>query len=154
MPFDIAHLRCVEYENTATGLKELAGRLKTYFEHFRLNPGHPDNQLQELAKLTGYQFPDYGSHKETAEVETEAFMAMLRSPEILDLMVRQTQGEEVGQAELMRAMLSAPEAAEALVRTMVQSGQLSLHGEEPTSKDTSRRKTTPAKVKRKKKRSR
>ena len=33
-PFDIAHLRYIEYENTTAGLKALATQLATCFDHF------------------------------------------------------------------------------------------------------------------------
>lgn len=34
VPFDIAHLRYIEYENTTSGLKQLASQLEAYFDHF------------------------------------------------------------------------------------------------------------------------
>jgi hypothetical protein len=72
IPFDIAHLRHIEYENTPTGLKNLADKLKSRFEVYQKNPKHPDNQLLELAKITNYHFPIYGPPEidpETAQLE-------------------------------------------------------------------------------------
>lgn len=63
-PFDISQLRHIEYDNTATGLKALAETLKTYFDHFERVPSRPDNQFLEIAKLTGYKYPDFSVRKD------------------------------------------------------------------------------------------
>jgi len=47
IPFDIAHLRFIEYDNTPTGLKRLASNLKDYFEQFESDPDRPDNEMLE-----------------------------------------------------------------------------------------------------------
>lgn len=47
VPFDIAHLRYVEYENSTSGLKLLANQLATYFDHFDRDPLRPDNHFLE-----------------------------------------------------------------------------------------------------------
>jgi len=44
-PFDISVLRHIEYENTATGLKELAKKLKAEFDYREAHPGRPDNRF-------------------------------------------------------------------------------------------------------------
>ncbi|SDF29894.1 S-layer family duplication domain-containing protein [Methanolobus vulcani] len=49
LPFDIAHSRYIEYDNTGTGLKKLSLRLKKQFEWFENNKNIPDNQFIELA---------------------------------------------------------------------------------------------------------
>jgi S-layer protein (TIGR01567 family) len=49
LPFDIAHSRYIEYDNTGTGLKKLSQRLKKQFEWFENNKNIPDNQFIELA---------------------------------------------------------------------------------------------------------
>jgi hypothetical protein len=53
-PFDIAHLRHIEYQNTPSGLKELAEAFRRYFSHAAQHPNRPDNHFLELAKLTQY----------------------------------------------------------------------------------------------------
>ena len=58
IPFDILHLRHIEYENTPSGLKALAEDLKKHFEYLEKNPEHPDNQFQELAQLSVTSFPN------------------------------------------------------------------------------------------------
>lgn len=127
VPFDIAHLRYVEYENTTTGLKELSGKLAQYFEHFDRNPTKPDNHLLELAKLTGYQFQDYRRDEEPP-IEVQAMMAVMNSPALLELFGKQQSGEDVDHMDILRAFTQAPQAIQPILTAMSQSGNLNLFG--------------------------
>ena len=91
IPFDIAHLRHIEYDNTPSGLKTLTKDLHTYFEHFRHHPNRPDNQLLELAKLTNYAFPNY---KNNENPFAEFIDAAMQSPEYMKLFMRSMCGEK------------------------------------------------------------
>ena len=51
VPFDISHLRYIEYENSTAGLRNLAEELKKYFSHFDREPDRPDSHFLEIAKL-------------------------------------------------------------------------------------------------------
>jgi len=126
VPFDIAHLRHIEYENSPTGLKELAQKLKHVLDHFARSPATPDSQFQELAKLTQYPFPDYGSRSEAVEPEAEAIMAMMQSPEILNLLIQSGSGKPINQSELISAMAQNPAIMGHFAKAMVKSGQLSF----------------------------
>jgi hypothetical protein len=125
-PFDIAHLRHIEYENTPSGLKSLSDDLKRVLSHFESNPNTPDCQFQELAKLTQYAYPDYIDRSSEVEPEAVAFMAMLQSPEILDMLVRSVGGEQLDQGELIAAMVKDPVVTGSMVQALVKSGQLSF----------------------------
>jgi hypothetical protein len=117
IPFDIAHLRHIEYDNTATGLKTLARELHTYFDHFGRNPDRPDNQLQELAKLTGYKFPKYGKDDGS---QAEMITAMMQSPEFMGLIFRQMNGEKIENSEFLQALASTkPDTAAIIVKAIV-----------------------------------
>ncbi len=119
-PFDIAHLRHIEYENTATGFKALAQELKKYFDHFDQNPTIPDNQLLELAKFTDYCFPSY--RKNDRKQSTQKMVsAILESPELLQLMVRQMNGETVEPVEMIKALMAGkPETARKVLAAVVE----------------------------------
>ena len=94
VPFDLSHQRHIEYENSASGLKDLADRFRAYLDFLKRSPGSPDNHFLELAKLMRYAFPRYEEPaQEPAEVT--ALMAMLKSPHMLDLFMRQASGEQV-----------------------------------------------------------
>lgn len=106
IPFDILHLRHIDYENTPTGLKVLAGELEKHFRYLEENPEHTDNQFLELAKLSGYRFPQYGKDEVTEEdAKAEIITAAIQSPEVLNLLVRKTQGESVEDSELGTAII-------------------------------------------------
>lgn len=125
VPFDIAHLRHVEYENTTAGLKALAMQLTTYFDHFDREPGRPDNQFLELAKLTGYPFPNY-QKEETLPLEMQVIMGLMESPDLMNMIIRQQGGEQIDQGEVIKLFMSNPKVALPFVQAMVNSGDFSF----------------------------
>lgn len=125
VPFDIAHLRYVEYENTTGGLKTLAAQLATYFDHFDRDPARPDNHFQELAKLTTYSFPNY-QKAESMPPEMQAIMGLIESPEMVNLIIRQQAGEPIDEGEMIRLVLNNPKFAQPFIQSMVKSGELSF----------------------------
>lgn len=133
VPFDIAHLRYVEYENTTTGLKELAQNLSSIFEHFERDPARPDNHFQEVAKLTNYLFPDYKKADEDPP-ELQAMIGLFESPELLDLFMRQQSGEELDQSVLMQTLMKNPKVAHPFLQAMVKSGDLSFKSSSPPTR--------------------
>jgi hypothetical protein len=125
VPFDIAHLRYVEYENTTAGLKALSIQLAGYFDHFERDPARPDNHFQELAKLTSYGFPNYQKAEEMAP-EMQAIMGIIESPELMNLIIRQQSGEAIDQGDLIKTFLNNPKVAQPFLQAMVKSGELSF----------------------------
>jgi hypothetical protein len=123
VPFDIAHLRYIEYENTTAGLRSLATQLASFFNHFERDPAKPDNHFLELAKLTSYIFPNY-SKEEPLSPELQLIKAITESPDLLDLFTRQQSGEEIDQAEILRRLFSNPNAAMPIFQAMQRSGEL------------------------------
>lgn len=139
VPFDIAHLRYVEYENTTAGLKTLATQLGSYFDHFDCDPSRPDNHFQELAKLTSYAFPNY--HKaEELPPEIQAFMGVMESPELVDLIFRQQAGEAIDESELFKLLVSNPKVAQPFLQAMFKSGEISFDKNTKNNTTTSRKK--------------
>lgn len=131
VPFDIAHLRHIEYENSPSGLKELANNFQTYFDHFDKNPERPDNHLLELAKLTGYEFPDY--QKEEIDEEDEqikAFLSLMQSPETMDILMRKGAGEPLNEKEIFTVLMKNPDAASTFLKAMMKSGQITPFGQQ------------------------
>ena len=124
-PFDIAHQRHVAYDNTPTGLKELAKQFRQYFEHFDRNPTRPDNQLLELASLSGYEFLDYRKQVEP-NYEAEFAAAALECPELMAIIKRKMNGEEIDKEALVGAMLAKPDAALTIIRAYNRTGKLDL----------------------------
>jgi hypothetical protein len=125
VPFDIAHLRYVEYENTTAGLKTLSTQLAGYFDHFERDPVRPDNHFQELAKLTSYGFPNYQKAEEMPP-EMLAIMGLIESPELMNLIIRQQSGEAIDQGDLLKTFLNNPKVVQPFLQAMVKSGELSF----------------------------
>lgn len=142
VPFDIAHLRYIEYENTPSGLKELSEKLKQYFSVYEKDPSRPDSHLLELAKLTKFKFPDYSDGPEVPK-ETEVFLALLESPEIMDMLLKQQSGQEIDNSELMAALFRNPKVVEPFITAMVKSGQISFG---PSQNREARRKASKNKM--------
>jgi len=129
VPFDISHLRYIEYENTTMGLKELASQLSFYFEHFEKNPEKPDNHFQEFAKLTGYTYPNYVKQEEPT-LEMQFVTNLLESPEVLSMLIK---GEELDQTAMARIVLQNPKLAQPLLQAMAKSGELSFMPKQSTA---------------------
>ena len=126
-PFDIAHLRHIDYDNTTPGLSTLANRLRSAIEHFDRNPDAPDSSFQEIAKLTEFKFPEYGSgDEEEQEPMTEALLAVMGNPELFDLMMRSGQGETVDQKEIFRLMGQNPRISGVVINALQKAGHLDL----------------------------
>jgi len=125
IPFDISHLRRIEYENSPSGLKQLSEKFTYWFKHYEKNPSHADNQFQEIAELLHCKFLDY-SLKPDETLEEGAFMSLLQSPEIISLFERQHNGEEIDPSELLRAMAVNPDFSKKMISGLAKAGQLSF----------------------------
>lgn len=66
-PFDISALRHIEYENTASGLKELALNLKKAFVYHDEHVGRPDNQFLRIAEPR-YALPPAGQAYQVLQI--------------------------------------------------------------------------------------
>ncbi len=148
IPFDISHLRHIEYDNTPSGLKQLSNNFKECFGHFARNPTSTDNQFQDYAKLMKYRFPDYCDPNDAVPPDAVAMMALLQSPEVMDLAIRKGRGEEIDQMDLLKSMANNPNLAGAIAIFMSKTGQLNLSGQNknsgsksPTPNRSQRRKT-------------
>lgn len=54
VPFDISHLRYIEYTREPSGMDKLSQQLKRSFSFYEKNPNKPDNQFLELCSFTNY----------------------------------------------------------------------------------------------------
>ena len=59
VPFDIAGLQYIEYENCFDGVPDLAEELEKKFAYFESNPHLIDNDSQEMVKQKSRKFPGY-----------------------------------------------------------------------------------------------
>ncbi|HFC6778814.1 TPA: hypothetical protein ACFN8Z_001011 [Neisseria meningitidis] len=123
VPFDIASLRYIEYENSTQGLKDLSNKLLQTFDNFDRDNNRPDNHFLEVAKLTSFKFPEF--FKEDP-LEVQFMMSLLQSPELIDLFSRQQRGEEVDSSEIMQSLSAHPNILKPVLKYLLQSGELNL----------------------------
>lgn len=124
IPFDVAALRHVEYDNSPSGLKSLAKDLRQRLAWFDANPGRPDNDFLSLAQLTSYQFQNYSKKDDVDASTMYAFSQMLQIPEVLEMFGKSARGEAIDQAALLGAIAQKPEALAAVLGALVKTGQL------------------------------
>jgi hypothetical protein len=110
-PFDIAVLRHIEYENTATGLKQLAQQLDRQITSQEQRPQEPDNELLRLAKLTGYHFQKYGAERDAEKARAIGALAkVFTDPNLAGLLQRIAAGEDVDSSEFLKAIMQSPDS--------------------------------------------
>ena len=63
------------------------------------------------------------------DTELNALLALAGSPEILDMLVRHSKGEQVDQGEMISAIMKNPTVAQPVLKAMIQSGVISLSNE-------------------------
>ena len=113
-------------------LKDLASTLQKYMEALSLDPARPDNQLQELAKLTAYPFPNYAKGDDV-DPATSAFMAVIQSPILREVFIKQSSEQSADPSELMAALAKDPKAATVLLGALSRAGHIGLPATPKTS---------------------
>jgi hypothetical protein len=107
-------LRYIEYENTASGLKELAIHLTQYFLWMEKNPQKPDNQFIELAGFVKFQYPKFVDFEEQQRKKQQALVALmtpfLQSPELIKIILDPNVDENTKNAKLLDWFKNDPEA--------------------------------------------
>ena len=66
--------------------------------------------------------------EEDVSPEMSMMMAVMNSPELLDVLARQAAGEEIDQGEIFRLMMSNPTVAQPILEALVKSGSISFAG--------------------------
>jgi hypothetical protein len=155
-PFDIAHLRHIEYQNTPAGLKKLSERLKSSISLIENKPELLGNSFQEIAKLRSFQFPIYAQGEEANPMMT-ALLAVMRKPQLLSAMTKSSSGEAADPAELLSLLAEDPETASIIMNALQKTGQLDFGlGESSSSKlgfgasSESKKRIAPSRVAKKK----
>ena len=107
--FDISHLRYIEFENTATGLKNLAQKIEETFDWMNKNPNRPDNQFLELAALTKFKYPTFYDVEEETRKKRQAMLGMLmplvNSPGVFKLLTDESISQDLKNKKMMEVFL-------------------------------------------------
>ncbi|MFN3290640.1 MAG: hypothetical protein ACK410_09510 [Acinetobacter sp.] len=101
VPFDISHLRYIEYTNTPAGLKQLKENLKATFFEYSTTKKTYDNQFQEQAKLTNFEFPSYAK---LGEAKAKVLNAFIETPEMIDMLAQ----SDPQSANILKLMAKMP----------------------------------------------
>lgn len=126
VPFDIAHLKYIEYENSPSGIKKLATELNDSFNWIDQNAEIPDNQFLELAKVIKYKFPkfDDGSNSQ-AFMLSRMMTQIMQKPDWQDffkLMTSKELNEEEKGIELIKWISRYPDLSDDFWINVLSSG--------------------------------
>jgi hypothetical protein len=126
MVFDISHLRYIEYENSASGLKTLSDELKRYFDWIDRNPQKPDNQFIELAGFMRYQYPKFIDLEEENRKKQSAMVSLitpfLKNPEIFKALIDPNIDQDTKNTKLIDLMSNDPNTLIELVNNLAING--------------------------------
>lgn len=126
--FDISHLRHIEYENTATGLKELSVKLKQSFQWMDRNPQKPDNQFIELAGFMKYQYPKFIDLEAEKRNKLNAIISLMgpffKNPEIMKTLLDNSIPQEEKNLRLIDMFKDDPDLMTELFKNLATGGFL------------------------------
>ena len=125
-PFDVSHQRYYEYRKTPAGIKALANDFRGAFAWYDSHTGEPDNQLLSLAKLTHYNFPQYGQDRreEVMDNISELFTLFIGMPELLALVHDAAMPNDEKQQRLLQALAANPRQSKKFMKLILKSGML------------------------------
>ncbi len=127
IPFDISHLRHIEYTHDLAGMGKLSNQLKRMFDFYEKNPSKPDNQFQELCSFTNY-IPTIFGKDNSAEKEVIAnlFTMVLTNPRMLAALTDNSLSREQQQQAFLAELLKKPDEAKQLVQELIKAGVIEM----------------------------
>lgn len=122
VPFDISHLRYIEYTEDPGGMEALSGELKTRFSFYELHPDKPDNQFLELCNFTNFIPEIYKNQKHTQKTAKAQLLSFVLSrPELLQALLTST-SEETQKKAFIQAVSDDPSSVTPLIQAMLADG--------------------------------
>lgn len=109
IPFDLAHLKYIEYENTGTGLKELSNNFKEHFDWLENDPNALDNQFLELAKIVKFPYPKFDVQSNQNSFMIKIMAEMLKSQErdkFIEIFTNSSMDQEQKGIEIIKLITS------------------------------------------------
>lgn len=123
IPFDISHLRYIEYHQGPSGMDSLSQQLKRRFDFYKNNPGKPDNQFLELCSFTNYMPTIYAKQESSKEELIANVLSMfLTNPAMIRAITDNSLSKEEQQLAFFSALGENPEDAKKMIQTLIQSG--------------------------------
>lgn len=127
IPFDISHLRHIEYTQEPAGMDNLSKQLKRMFDFYEKNPVKPDNQFLELCSFTNY-VPTIFGKDDSAEKKIAADLVtmILTNPRMLGALTDNSLSKEEQQKAFLEELLKNPDEFKQLVQELVKVGAIEL----------------------------
>ncbi len=127
IPFDISHLRHIEYTQEPAGMDKLSKQLKRMFDFYEKNPVKPDNQFLELCSFTNY-VPTIFGKDDSAEkkIVSDLLTMILTNPKMLQSLTDNSLSEEQQQQAFLKELLNNPDEAKHLIEELVKVGAIEL----------------------------
>ena len=127
IPFDISHLRHIEYTQEPAGMEKLSIQLKRMFEFYENNPLKPDNQFLELCSFTNYVPTIFGKDNSAKqEMITSLFAMILSNPRMMKAITDSSLNTEEQQQTFFEELSKNPDEAKRLVQGLVKSGVIEM----------------------------
>ena len=110
IPFDISHLRYIEYSLEAGGMEDLKTKLISRFGFYQRNPNKPDNQFLELCAFTNYVPTLFGQKADPQQEVMKNFLNFCcTQPTLLQQMLRPGLTSEDQERIIMQELAKHPE---------------------------------------------
>lgn len=121
IPFDISHLRHIEYTQAPSGMDKLSTEFKKRFDFYDKNPVKPDNQFLELCKFTNYEPISYARPKYTEEAMQDFITLILSNKNLAKLLLLNDKSftKEECQKTFLDELNNNPELAKKMAISML-----------------------------------
>lgn len=120
LPFDISHLRHIEYTQEPSGMEKLSNQLKRTFEFYENNPTKPDNQFLELCSFTNYVPTIFGKGDSAKQEMIANLLTMfLSNPTMMKAITDRSISTEVQQQTVIEELAKNPDATKQLIQTLL-----------------------------------
>lgn len=127
IPFDISHLRHIEYTQEPSGMDKLSSQLKRMFEFYENNPNKPDNQFLELCSFTNYIPTTFGKTDcAKEEMVANLFTMFLTNPGMIKAITDNSLSTEAQQQAFFKELGKNPDDAKQLIQTLFKAGIIKI----------------------------
>ena len=120
-PFDISHLRYIEYTQGLAGMDKLSNELKRRFSFYDANPQKADNQFLELCTFTQFCPSVFNFEKKKSEKEVlgDIIRFFLGHPHLLQICIDPNISEEERNRILFSALQKDPDLAVKMITSAI-----------------------------------
>lgn len=123
VPFDISHLRYIEYTQDITGVENLADALKKHFDFYSKNPTEPDNQYLKLC-LEEKSIPVSCIQTQGIEEILSSFLSA--NPNLIQAVTDKSLTDKKQREKIITELTNNPEISSNLIHQLVKLGYLKL----------------------------